>query len=128
MEKCATRGLRNPAATEGARERAAAAQGRPATKFMPFRLRSVLGRRMLIQHLCIGLLPIVALASVLYMQPNSALREVGDKFLLIAAITVALALALGVRQVRRSVEPLERLLAGMRRIARQDFSALIPAQ
>jgi diguanylate cyclase (GGDEF)-like protein len=128
MEKCLTRGLRNPAATEGAGERAAAVQGRPATKFMPFQLRSVLGRRMLIQHLCIGLLPIVALASLLYMQPNSALREVGDKFLLIAAITVALALALGVRQARRSVGPLERLLAGMRRIARQDFSALMPAQ
>jgi len=55
-------------------------------------------------------------------------RSTGGAFLWIAAITAVLAVALGARQVQRFVAPLEQLLAGTRRIARQDFSAQIPVQ
>src|SRR5882762_8141948 len=92
MEKSARLGLRNPAAAEGARERAAAVQGRSAMKFLPLQIRSVLGRRMLSQYLCIALLPVAALAGLFYVQANAALQEARDQELAHAARAYADAL------------------------------------
>jgi len=49
-------------------------------------------------------------------------------FLKVAAVAVVLVIALGAHQTERLVLPLQRLLAGTRRITGHDFSAQIPVQ
>jgi diguanylate cyclase (GGDEF)-like protein len=55
-------------------------------------------------------------------------RSFQTLFLLVAVVAALLVVALGARQTRRIVDPLQRLLAGTRRIIAHDFSAQIPVR
>src|SRR5882757_9742087 len=93
----------------------------PSNDPRPSLARSVLGRRMLSQYIGAALLPIVALAALVYLQVSDRLL-----FLAVPAVTAILVVALGAHQTRRIVDPMHRLLAGTQRIMAHDFSTQIP--
>jgi diguanylate cyclase (GGDEF)-like protein len=52
-------------------------------------------------------------------------RSTGSHFIWITAVVALVAIGFAARQVQRVVEPLDRLVAGTRRIAQQDFTSQI---
>jgi diguanylate cyclase (GGDEF)-like protein len=85
-------------------------------------LSSALGRRMLCQYVAAALLPVVSVVLL------DAVHATANQVVRVLALIAALAIALGVLQTRRIVDPLHRLLAGARRITEHDFSSKIPSR
>jgi diguanylate cyclase (GGDEF)-like protein len=97
-------------------------------KIQPLRaFKSTIGLRTMAQFAAIALLPMAALAGLLYVQ--GALNATVIEALELAAPAAAcVAVVVGLLQSQSLVRRIDRLIRSTRRIGRQDFSALVPQE
>ena len=97
-------------------------------KISPLRtFRSALGLRLIGQFAAVALLPVAALAALLYAR-GALTPAVLVVLQGVGAAALALALAVGVLQGAALVRRIDELMQSTRRLSRQDFSTPVPVQ
>jgi diguanylate cyclase (GGDEF)-like protein len=95
-------------------------------KIQPLRaFRSTIGLRTMGQFAALALLPLAAIAALLFAQ-GALTPAIVAALEITAAAAAVVALGLGILQGEAFVRRIDGLIASTRRIAKQDFSAMVP--